>query len=108
MPVQLAFETKALREICEREDRARRALGLNTAEELKAWLADLRAARSVADLLAIDPQRMADRVIVDLGEGKRMVFCANHTTNPTDASKQIDWARVTRIKIVEIGSDQPA
>ena len=82
-------------------------MGLTSVEQLKARLADLRAARSVADLLAVDTEPMVDRVIIDLGEGNRMVFCANHTRNPTDIHGQVDWARVTRIRIVEIGSGQP-
>jgi hypothetical protein len=48
--LELAFETKLLREICESEQKARQELGIKVAEALKRRLADLRAATSVEDL----------------------------------------------------------
>ena len=72
-------------------------------EKLKARLADLRAANSVGDLIAGEPQQVGEQIVLDLGDDNRMVFRANHTANPTTESGEVDWASVTRIKIVEIG-----
>ncbi len=56
--MELAFETKSLREICESPIRAKRALGESVAEMLKRRLADLRAATCIGDLIAGRPQQI--------------------------------------------------
>ncbi len=48
--LELAFETKRLREICENEEIASQELGAEGAERLKHRLADLRAAGSIEEL----------------------------------------------------------
>ena len=107
--LELAFHTKALRTICENEERARAILGPSAAEILKHRLADLRAATSVKDLLAGQP-RLLDgtdnqQMVLDLCEGRQLVFCANHLNNPADKDGKLDWPSISRIKILRIGGD---
>ena len=106
--MQLAFESKSLRNICESEDQSKLTLGAEVAEILKHRLADLRAAQSPLDLVAgrprvldgVNPQRM----IVELCNGWRIVFSANHPHNPITEAGNLDWVRVSRIKISRIES----
>ena len=107
--LELAFETKSLRMICESENQAKRKLGSNVAESLRRRLADLRAATSVRDLIAGRPRELdvADRqhMAVDLWDGHRIVFCANHSKNPVTETDELDWSRISRVKILRIERD---
>ena len=104
--MELAFNTKSLRQICESEDKAKNDLGPEVAEKLKARLEDLHATASVKDLVVGRPRQLGDvhdqRMVVDLTEGYGIVFSANHVANPTLDSGDVDWSRVRRIKIMEI------
>jgi plasmid maintenance system killer protein len=104
--LQLAFESKQLRTICEDEVQAKAELGETVAKTLKHRLADLRAATSIKDLLAgsprLLPQSQARNMVVDLCEGWCLVLVANHVSNPTMLENNLDWSRVTRIKILRI------
>jgi plasmid maintenance system killer protein len=107
--LELAFDKKLLRQLCENETRAKRDLGVRVAEKLKRRLADLRAAKCVKDLVAGRPRELdGDRcrhIAVDLCEGCRIVFCANHNTIPELGSGDVDWSKVSRVKIIEIEND---
>lgn len=105
--MELAFESKSLRVICESEAQAKLELGASVAEILKHRLADLRAATSSKDLVAGNPRVTADgqHMIIDVGDAHRIVFKANHVNCPTTNTKEVDWARVSRIKILRIESD---
>lgn len=98
-----------MRSVCENEASARTALAPKVAETLKHRLADLLAATSVVDLVAGAPYQIDDgesqQMAVNLGEGFRIIFCANHTKNPISDSGVIDWKSVRRIKILEIAND---
>lgn len=76
------------------------------AEILKHRLADLRAATSVKDLVAGQPRELdgADRhhMAIELCDGLRLIFCANHSINPITETGDVDWSRVSRIKILRI------
>jgi hypothetical protein len=106
--LEFAFESKALRDICESESEAKRHLGDLLAEMLKHRLADLDAAPSAKDLIAGRPRLGddAETMVVDLGEGSRLVFTANHPSSPTTATGELDWANVRRIRILRIESDR--
>ncbi len=103
--LELAFETRELRDICENEAEAKRQFGDAVAEVLKHRLADLDAAISPVDLIAGDPRLEPgnDAMALDLSEGYRLVFAPNHPHNPTTASGGIDWGNVSRIRILQIG-----
>ena len=103
----LAFGSKQLREICEFEERALDELGIVVSESLKERLADLMAAPSPNDLLAGSPRSIGggkdESMVLDLGHGYQMSFVANHPQNPVDESGAIDWSRVSRIRIIDVG-----
>ena len=107
--MELAFDTKSLRTICESEPHAKRELGPNTAETLKHRLADMHAATSPKDLIAGRPRELAGTgsqrlMALDLSDGLCIVFCANHPKAPTTGGGDLDWSRVNRVKILRIGN----
>lgn len=102
--MELAFDSPSLRATCESEAQAKSELGDTVAEVLKHRLGDLRAAASIRDLLVGMPRVSADgqEMIVDVGGTHNIVFKANHVKCPMTEAKKIDWAKVTRIKILRI------
>lgn len=66
----------------------------------------MRAAASVKELVAGRPREVEGgrqpRFAVELGDGSRIVFSANHNNTPLLTSGGVDWARVSRIKILGI------
>lgn len=104
--MQLAFETKQIRTVCEDEVQAKVELGETVAKMLKHRLADLRAATSVKDLVAGKPRLLpkpeANNMAIDLGDEWQLVFMPNHVSNPMTQENNLDWSRVTRIKILRI------
>lgn len=102
--MELAFDSSSLRATCENEAQAKLELGETVAEQLKHRLGDLRAAISSKDLLAGMPRVSADgqHMIVDVGDTHHIVLKANHVKCPMTDTKEVDWVRVTRIKILRI------
>ncbi len=107
--LELAFANRSLRHICESELKAKRVLGVEVAKTLKHRLADLRAAISVKDLVAGRPRELqgSHSIELEVGEGVRLTFCANHDKAPLLPTGQTDWSRVRRVKILRIeGHDE--
>ena len=105
--MELAFDSKAIRTICESEAQARLELGANVAEVLKHRLADMRAARSPKDLVVGRPRIGADgqHMVIDLCDGHHIIFKPNHVKSPLTKTAELDWAKVSRIKILRIEGD---
>jgi proteic killer suppression protein len=104
--LELAFAKKSLRQLCENEASAEREFGARVAAKLASRLADLHAALCVKDLVAGKPYELDGslhgHMAVNLGDGYRMVFCANHNSNRARESHGLDWSKVMRVKIIEI------
>lgn len=105
--LELAFSQKSLRNLCESQLKAERVLGISVAATLRARLADLRAAERVTDLVAGPPAILDDkppgRVAIPLGGDTFIFFSANHVSVDLNPSKKVNWSRVSRIKILELG-----
>jgi hypothetical protein len=106
--MELAFVEKGLRDLCASRAALDRRLGLASAEALRHRLADLRAASSIYDLVPQTPFPVDDSggMALDVTQGVRVVFCANHRKPPLGEDGKIDWSRVSRLKIIKIeGTD---
>lgn len=101
--LQLAFETKYLRTLCESSADAIGELGQEVACVLMERLAELDSAVSIDDLLLGHPQAFDDgELILDLAGGYQIHCRANHPKKPITTSGRIDWTRVSRLIVVEI------
>ena len=102
--LELAFETKELREVCENEADAKRQFGDAVAEVLKHRLADIDAASSPTDIIVGNPriEPGGERMTIDLCEGYQLVMTPNHPSNPMKAIGTVAWEKVNRIRILEI------
>jgi proteic killer suppression protein len=103
----LAFGSRRLREICEKQESALLELGETVAEALRTRVADLRAANSMSDLIAGSPRRVTrshkEHFILDLCDGQVLVFRSNHLRD--QKTVVIDWNKVTRVQILQIEAD---
>jgi aspartyl aminopeptidase len=107
--MELAFRTKSLRSLCGDEGIAAHQLGRNLATELRARIADLRAAASFDDIVAGQPSFLNDhdpRAIIALGEGATLVIRPNHPDASRNAQPRFDWKQVYRIRIDEVTMSQ--
>jgi hypothetical protein len=101
--LQLAFETKHLRTLCESSADAIRELGQDVARHLMQRIADLDSAVTINDVLLGQPRASdSGNLVIELVRGYRLQCRANHPNNPITATGAIDWNRVSRIKIVGI------
>jgi hypothetical protein len=102
--VQIAFQTLALRKFCENEEEAQAEFGLECAGLLKHRLADMESASSPFDLLAGKPvmDSKTGEISIELSSGYTVVIKPNHPKCPKGAGDEIDWAKVSRVKIVSI------
>jgi hypothetical protein len=103
--VELAFENEQLRAICIKRGRAIAVLGPDVAHELNKRIADVRAAATASDLLVgirVIANEGYEAMRVSLCNGFELTLVANHVQNPTSASSKIDWAKVVRVKVLDI------
>jgi hypothetical protein len=102
MALELAFETKALRDICESEAIAKRELGAKVADALKRRLSDFRSIDTFDELPFAKTKKSSNNITFDLPDDWQLVVTGGHGDNPKLTSGKIDWTKVTRLKIVRI------
>lgn len=104
--MEISFENKNLRRLCESQNRAKNQLGDISAQKLKNLLADLDALNNVAEMLSLRIHNLTigkDGIFtIELAENSKIVFSANHLQTPLLTNKAVDWSKVTRIKILSL------
>lgn len=108
MPLEIAFQTKELRATCESPARAKRELGESGSEALCRLLADMNAVEAVAELfeMGLEIESCTQRqgmLRLQLSEVVSL-YCNVNQQNVPINGETIDWSRVTRLKVVHIGS----
>jgi 3-oxoacyl-ACP reductase-like protein len=106
MALELAFETKALRDICESEKKAKHELGAAVAAQLKRRLADLQAVESIDELPVAKPTKNSNNCVIDLSAGHRLIATVGHADIPTLSSGKVDWSNVRRLKLLKIETNK--
>jgi toxin HigB-1 len=105
--LEIRFLDKKLRELCESSAVAERKLGPPSASKLRRRLADLRAAATVAELVAGRPHPLtgdrAGQFSLELAKGDRLVFSPANDPVPRTEDGAINWSQVTLIRIDYIG-----
>lgn len=107
--MEVAFDSELLRSICEDQAVATKELGAAVAETLQRRLADLRAANAVSDLPTGHPRvsilENDEYLLIDLSDGHVIALQANHRRNPIKNGGELEWERVSRLKVIRIGRD---
>ncbi len=106
--MEIEFANGDLRRQCNSEKAARRELGLVQAKKLRTRLDDLAAAVSL-DLMRMLPghchelsQDRKGQLAISLKEPFRLIFEPAHDERPLKPDGGLDWAKVTRVRILEI------
>ncbi len=78
--------------------------GVEMARDIRARLADIRAEDVVSDLYCKKTQDSTYKniMILNFSEKLKIIVKANHNSNPQDDIGNIDWSKVSRIKIISI------
>lgn len=104
--MELSFATPRIRDLCERREEAIAALGLDVALELGQRLADFEALDNAADLIALFVDAITERSpevqLLHLSTGHTLVLVSGHAKPRVTSGGTTDWAKVTRMRIVEI------
>lgn len=109
MGLEIAFQSKQLRAICESPAKAKRELGDSAASNLRRHLADLEAVETVAELseIGLEFERYGDKlgsIRFGLGGGRHLYCDVNHHHMPMNG-EAVDWTKVTRLKVIQIGGE---
>ncbi len=106
--MEIKFSNQKLQKICENQRSANRELGQSSAKKLRTRISDIIAAQNVFDLPAGNPHQLKGNRIgqysLSLSDGKRLVFIPANNPTPLDDDDSIDWSRVTKVCIIEIGN----
>jgi len=105
--MEIEFRNKHLRRLCEQDRYAVQELGADCAKKLQGRIADLQSVNDVLELPAGKPHPLkGDRkgqYAIELTGGKRLVIIPANNPTPMLDEENIDWSRVTKIRIIEIG-----
>jgi len=100
---------ETIRTLCLESKKATRAFGVESARKLRNRLSDLKAARTVFELVAGRPHpykgKTEKRFSLDLAGGDRLLFVPAEDTPPRKGDGGIDWAVVTEVTIVFVGDN---
>jgi toxin HigB-1 len=104
--LEIAFQSRKLRTLCESEAEAAEQYGAPTATQLQHRLADLQAALSVEDLPLGVPEAIvgtsASEMTMQLADKMALVFVPNHVRRRLTDTGDPDWHRIHRIKVIRI------
>jgi proteic killer suppression protein len=105
MPIALVFADLRIRELCERQKLAESKIGIQAARRLRARLADIQAARSMADVTAGRPEhpRGSDRISFLLHPPYRLVLEPANEPIPRKKGGDVQWSKVDSVRVIYVG-----
>ena len=107
--MDLAFQTKELRDVCERRAVATAKIGVAAALELEQRLADIDAVETAAELIRLFPdyvvKRASDEFLLRLSSGHELVLRSGHVETATTPDGSTDWTKVMRFRVMALDTD---
>lgn len=107
--MELSFENKELRKICEDKEEAIYKFGKDVSTQLQNRLSDIFAAESVEDIIAGNPRKTGEHpylfYVINLTNEIELKFCANNSKKKYLDNGELDWTAITRIKLINIQSN---
>jgi hypothetical protein len=96
--LELAFETIALRRLCENRSKAKALLGADAAHELMVCLSELEVADSIDELSWRKiTTRSNGAMAIEFFGGCHLVLVSNHRVGN---EIEVNWATVDRLKLI--------
>jgi hypothetical protein len=106
MGMDIAFQTRALRDLCEDDLRLIARFGKDAATQIVARMADLRATESIQELVAagLCLTLQDGRLASSIAAGWRIILAPNHLQRRHASLPPLPWSQVTRVKVMAIES----
>lgn len=105
--MEIEFRNNRMQKLCERVKFATHELGSSCAKKLHRRIADIQAANDVSELPAgkLHPLKgeRQGQFALELSDGKRLIFVSANNPTPLNEDGSMDWSRVTKIRVIEIG-----
>lgn len=105
--LEISFQSRELRDICQTQAIAEDALGSKVAGVLRGRIFDLLAVDSYLDLPLGNPKLIyidgQQYLILELCSGYFFQFIPGYRNAPIGTNGEIDWNRVFRVKLMKIG-----
>ncbi len=105
--MEIKFRDEHLRKMCEDKGYAVKKLGSVCAAKLRIRISDINAAANVRELPSGRPHALEGKrrgqFAVDLYGGVRLILISANQPTPLVGKDNVDWSRVTKIEIIEIG-----
>jgi len=104
--LHLAFENRELRDICLSETASAQAYGQDVSDVLRARLADMIAAETLAEVVAgrlrNDPDDAPGTFLLSLGGGALLRFRANHPRTGLMGKASLNESRISRVMLISV------
>lgn len=102
----ISFDSQALHDLCVNLEHAEQLLGSTNAEALVTFISDAQALENVEELIELlgpDAQICPDDSLsVAIGSDYRAALVVAGKRFDLNTDQRIDWASVTRLKLMEI------
>ncbi|TKB11802.1 type II toxin-antitoxin system RelE/ParE family toxin [Desulforhopalus sp. IMCC35007] len=107
--MRILFKTKKLQKTCSVSKETIKQFGVKRGLKLQQRLMELKAAETLAEISHLPPPRChelsgdrAGQLSVDLAHPYRLLFVVANEPAPMKDNGELDWAKVTEIKIIGI------
>ena len=107
--MEVSCSTKKLAKLLNCQKEVLRAYGPENGKRLITRLADIAAAETLADLSRLPQARLHEhkanndeQISVDVKHPYRLMLAPDHPDTPRKPDGGLDWARITRVRILRI------
>jgi toxin HigB-1 len=108
--MEITFVSRKIEKLCNSQKEMRAKLGDRNSKVLQLRLGQMRAAGTLEDLGKLPGARCHElagnrkgQLAVDLVHPQRLIFSPDHNPLPAKPDGGLDWHRITRVTVLEIG-----
>jgi hypothetical protein len=108
--MDISYYSRKMQRVCSDARAMSDTWGTAVARKLMLRLTEMEAAVSLDDLRRLPQTRCQllelarGRLAVFLTDPRRLIFDVDHDPLPTRAGESLDWALVTRVRVLEVAS----
>jgi len=107
--VELSFRNSKLAKVLNSERETLREYGQDNGRRIKLRLTNIRDAATLEELSRIPQTRVHqlignrnEQISVDIKHPYRLILVCNHDETPRKEDGGLDWARITKMQLIEI------
>ena len=107
--MELSFRNSKLAKVLNSERETLREYGQDNGRRIKLRLTNIRDAATLEELSRIPQTRVHqlignrnEQISVDIKHPYRLILVCNHDETPRKEDGGLDWARITKVQLIEI------